>query len=120
LRGRDQHRAECARSLRRALTPAEFVLWRRIRARRLGGFKFVRQEPVDRYYVDFVCREQRLIVELDGGQHAESPKDRQRDRALWALGYRAVMLLRSGTKVRWRALAQSSGSVALNELDTVR
>jgi very-short-patch-repair endonuclease len=56
----------------------------------LGGFKFVRQEPVDRYYVDFVCRERRVIVELDGGQHAESPEDQQRDRALCALGYRVI------------------------------
>jgi very-short-patch-repair endonuclease len=54
--------------LRRALTPAEFALWTRIRARQLGGFKFVRQEPIDRYYVDFVRRERRLIIELEGGQ----------------------------------------------------
>ena len=40
-----------------------------IRARQLNSFKFVRQEPIDRYYVDFVCRERRLIVEVDGGQH---------------------------------------------------
>jgi very-short-patch-repair endonuclease len=38
-------------------------LWKRIRARQLGGFKFVCQEPIDRYYVDFVCRERRLILE---------------------------------------------------------
>jgi very-short-patch-repair endonuclease len=57
--------------LRRALTPAEIALWTRIRGRQLGGFKFARQEPIDRYYVDFVCREQRLIIELDGGQHSE-------------------------------------------------
>jgi very-short-patch-repair endonuclease len=67
-------------------------LWTRIRARQLAGFKFARQEPVDRYYVDFVCRERRLIVELDGGQHAESPKDRQRDRALCVLGYRVIRI----------------------------
>ena len=47
LRGKDQKRAERARSLRRALTPAEFALWTRIRARQLGGFKFVRQEPIE-------------------------------------------------------------------------
>ena len=90
MRGKDEKRAERARSLRRALTPAEFALWTRIRARQLGGFKFVRQEPIARYYVDFVCRERRLIVELDGGQHADSPKDQQRDRALCALGYRVI------------------------------
>ena len=65
-------------------------MWTRIRARQLGGFKFVRQEPIARYYVDFICRERRLIVELDGGQHADSPKDQQRDRALCALGYRVI------------------------------
>jgi very-short-patch-repair endonuclease len=87
LRGKDQKRIERARSLRRALTPAELTLWTRIRGRRLGGFKFARQEPIDRYYVDFVCRERRLIIELDGGQHAESREDRHRDRALFAFGY---------------------------------
>ncbi len=89
LRGKDQKRAERARSLRRAFTAAEFALWRRIRGRQPGGGKFVRQEPIDRYYVDFVCREQRLIVELDGGQHSERRKDIQRDRDLDTLGYRA-------------------------------
>jgi very-short-patch-repair endonuclease len=92
LRGKDQKRIERARSLRRALTPAELALWARIRARQLGGFKFVRQEPIDRYYVDFACRERRLIVELDGGQHAESPADRQRDNRLCALGYRVIRI----------------------------
>ena len=90
MRGKDQRRAERAQSLRRALTPAELALWARIRARQLGGFKFVRQEPIDRYYVDFVCRERRLIIELDGGQHFECPEDRKRDAELHALGYRVI------------------------------
>jgi very-short-patch-repair endonuclease/SAM-dependent methyltransferase len=90
LRGKDEERSERARSLRRALTPAEFALWTRIRHRQLGGFKFVRHEPIDRYYVDFVCRERQLIIEVDGGQHAECPKDRQRDSDLRALGYRVI------------------------------
>jgi very-short-patch-repair endonuclease len=85
-------RAERARALRRALTPAEIALWTRIRGRQLGGFKFARQEPIDRYYVDFVCREQRLIIELDGGQHSERPEDKQRDSALRALGYRVIRI----------------------------
>ena len=92
MRGRDPKRAERARSLRRALTPAEFLLWTRIRARQLGGFKFVRQEPIDRYYLDLVCRERRLIIELDGGQHADSPEDKQRDGELSALGYRVLRI----------------------------
>ena len=92
LRGKDQRRTARARSLRRALTPAEFVLWTRIRSRQLGGFKFVRQEPIGRYYADFVCRDRHLIVELDGGQHAERPKDRQSDSELCALGYRVIRI----------------------------
>ena len=92
MRGKDQERAERARSLRRALTPAELSLWTRLRGRRLAGFKFARQEPIDRFYVDFVCRERRLIIELDGGQHAESLEDRHRDRALCALGYRVIRI----------------------------
>ena len=66
------------------------MLWTRLRGRQLGGFKFVRQEPIDRYYVDFVCRERRLIIELDGGQHSERPEDRQRDSELSALGYSVI------------------------------
>ena len=92
MRGQDQKRIERARSLRRSLTPAEFALWARLRGRQLGGFKFVRQEPIGQYFVDFVCRERRLIIELDGGQHAESRDDRHRDRALCALGYRVIRI----------------------------
>jgi very-short-patch-repair endonuclease len=87
-----QNRAERARSLRRALTPSELALWTRIRGRRLGGFKFVRREPIDRYCVGFVCRDRRLIIELDGGQHSERPEDRQRDSELCALGYRVIRI----------------------------
>jgi very-short-patch-repair endonuclease len=78
--------------LRRALTPAEFALWTGIRGRQLGGFKFVRQEPIDRYCADFVCRERRLIVELDGGQHSGYRKDKQRDGKLCTLGYRVIRI----------------------------
>ena len=92
LRARDQDRVRRARALRRALTPAKFVLWTRIRGRQLGGFKFVRQAPIDRYYVDFVCRERRIIIELDGGQHSDCAEDRKRDRELSALGYRVIRI----------------------------
>jgi very-short-patch-repair endonuclease len=90
LRGRDRERTERARSLRRVLTRVESALWARIRGRQLGGLKFVRQEPIGRYHADFVCRERRVIVELDGGQHADSTKDRDRDAELCALGYRVI------------------------------
>jgi len=66
------------------------MLWSRLRNRQLGGFKFTRQEAIDRYYVDFVCRERHLIVEVDGGQHAGRLADRQRDADLGARGYRVI------------------------------
>jgi very-short-patch-repair endonuclease len=90
MRGKNQRRAERARSLRRALTSTELKLWTRVRNRQPDGFNFTRQEPIGPYYVDFVCREQRLVVELDGGQHAESASDHQRDCDLTALGYRVI------------------------------
>jgi very-short-patch-repair endonuclease len=66
------------------------MLWSRLRNRQLEGLKFVRQEPVGRYCADFVCREQHLIVEVDGGQHADSSMHRRREDELARLGYRVV------------------------------
>src|SRR3984893_13782608 len=79
-----------ARRLRRAATDAERRLWYRLRARQIDGAKFVRQEPIGPYIVDFVCREQRLIVEVDGGQHATDTRDIVRDNWLSDDGYRVL------------------------------
>ncbi len=92
MRGKDERRVRQARSLRRALTPAEAKLWGNLRNRQLGGFKFTRQEPIGSYYVDFVCRDQHVIVEVDGGQHLENAADRRRDSDLAALGYRVIRI----------------------------
>jgi very-short-patch-repair endonuclease len=59
-----------ARRLRRNLTDAERKLWWRLRDRRLDGWKFRRQAPIEGFIVDFLCIDARLIIELDGGQHA--------------------------------------------------
>ena len=61
-----------ARHLRKNLTEAEKFLWARIREKQLDGFRFRRQAPIGKYVVDFVCFERKLIVELDGGQHADN------------------------------------------------
>ena len=63
-----------ARCSRREETDAEYRLWYRLSGRELGGFKFVRQVPLGPYVVDFLCRSRRLIVELDGEQHAENAR----------------------------------------------
>jgi very-short-patch-repair endonuclease len=75
-----------ARRLRRNQTDAERVLWFRLRDRRLNGLKFKRQVPVDKYIVDFCCAEARLIIELDGGQHA-TRDETNRISILEAMGY---------------------------------
>jgi very-short-patch-repair endonuclease len=79
-----------ARRLRRDSTDAERRLWYRLRARSVSGFKFVRQEPIGPYVADFICRECRLIVEVDGGQHADSQRDLVRDQWLAERGYRVL------------------------------
>lgn len=61
-----------SRSLRREMTDAEQLLWRHLRMRQMGGCKFRRQHPLGRYILDFVCLEAALVVEVDGGQHAEN------------------------------------------------
>lgn len=79
------------RALRRNQTDAERLLWRHLRAHRCLGFQFRRQHPIHRYIVDFVCMERRLIVELDGGQHAErQSQDEARTRHLARLGFRVI------------------------------
>lgn len=78
------------KSLRSQLTEAERRLWYRLRAHRLGGFKFKRQVPIGSYIVDFACLNYRLVVEVDGGQHANSPKDRVRDEYLRTIGFHVL------------------------------
>jgi very-short-patch-repair endonuclease len=82
--------AGAAKKLRANSTDAERKLWLRLRDRRLFGFKFVRQQPVDRYIVDFACRDAHLVVELDGGQHADSLYDAERSKVLAAHGYEVL------------------------------
>lgn len=81
---------ERAKSLRRTLTEQEKKLWGALRDRRLDGFKFRKQQPIGPFIADFVCQERRLIVELDGSQHAESETDVRRDAFLDDRGYRVL------------------------------
>ena len=69
-----------ARALRRAMTDAERKLWRALRARQFESAKFRRQVPVGSYVADFLCYRARLVIEVDGGQHAGSVRDKARDR----------------------------------------
>src|SRR5262245_44250092 len=73
-----------ARALRTQMTDAERKLWFALRDRRFASFKFRRQVPLGPFIGDFVCFGARLVVEVDGGQHADSLRDEQRDRWLAA------------------------------------
>ncbi len=77
-----------AKALRSSQTEAEQRLWYHLRAHRFMGLKFKRQKPIGRYIADFVCLEHRLIIEIDGGQHAEQlVYDLRRDTWLRSRGY---------------------------------
>ena len=80
-----------ARQLRRDQTDAEQTLWARLRDRQLCGAKFRRQHPVGPFVADFCCTQRRLVVELDGGQHAvEVAADHKRSRFLEEQGYHVL------------------------------
>lgn len=79
-----------ARTLRREMTEAERRLWGLIRDRRLGGAKFRRQVPMGPFIADFVSFEHRLVIEADGSQHADAPRDARRDAWLRANGFRVL------------------------------
>jgi very-short-patch-repair endonuclease len=81
---------EFAKHLRCNMTESENKLWRHLRAHRLNGEKFRRQQPIGPYVVDFVHFGARLIVEADGGQHNDSPHDERRDAWLREQGFKVM------------------------------
>jgi crossover junction endodeoxyribonuclease RuvC len=79
-----------ARTLRHTPTEAEERVWRLLRSRQIGA-KFRRQRPIEGYVVDFVSFEHRLVIEIDGGQHADpSEYEERRTRCLEANGFRIL------------------------------
>ena len=98
-----------AREMRRVPTDSERKLWYALRDRRLGGHKFKRQVPIGPYIADFVCIESRLIVELDGGQHAErAAYDAKRTGYLAKAGYRVLRF--------WNVAFLSNRDAVLDEI----
>jgi very-short-patch-repair endonuclease len=78
-----------ARKLRRSQTEVEPHLWYHLRGRRLEGFKFRRQFPIGGHIADFCREEARVVVELDGSQHADSETDPARTAAIEAAAIRS-------------------------------
>ena len=81
---------KAARKLRSQMTDAERKLWFALKDRRFQSFKFRRQVPIGPYVADFLTDESRLVVEMDGGQHADSARDAERDRWLAENDFRIV------------------------------
>ena len=82
---------ERARILRKNMPDAENRMWYYLRNRRLGGYKFVREHVIGKYIADFVCRDKKLIIEVDGGQHMTAQAyDQRRTENLEALGYQVI------------------------------
>ena len=85
-----KHLREFAKNMRREPTDAEAAMWRLLRERRLSPFKFRRQVPFKNYILDFVCFEKRLVIEIDGSQHAELQGDATREAALAVEGFQTA------------------------------
>jgi very-short-patch-repair endonuclease len=103
---------EFARRLRKDLTDAERFVWERVRHRQLGGFRFRRQAPIGPYVADFVCYEAKVVLELDGGQHAERVEhDAARTRWLEGEGFRVFRVWNNEVFDNWDGIAEAVGAL---------
>ena len=108
---------ERARKLRWMENSAEGLLWQELKGRKLGGYHFTRQFPIGPYFADFCCRKARLVVEIDGSQHADSAYDRRRDEFMRAQGFSILRfwshdVLKHRTSVCETTLAVLDGRLA--------
>jgi very-short-patch-repair endonuclease len=95
MRGSQPWRTNRSRVLRSKPISAEAKLWSKLRNRQLANHKFVRQAPIEPYFVDFLCREHKVVVEVDGGTHsaeAEVIADARRVQQLQRMGYRVFRI----------------------------
>jgi len=96
-----------ARAMRREPTPAERTLWGLLRGGRLSGLKFRRQVPLGGYIADFACLYPKVIVECDGGQHADSAYDAARDAWFRAQGFQVLRFWNSEVDENSEAVAEA-------------
>jgi very-short-patch-repair endonuclease len=104
---REGQKRDTARALRRNATDAERRMWGLLRDRRLNGIKFRRQVPIGPYVADFASIAHYLVVELDGGQHAESARDTRRDAFLRAKGWRVLRFWNNDVMVNREGVLES-------------
>jgi very-short-patch-repair endonuclease len=92
--------------MRHEPTDAETTMWRLLRDRRFASFKFRRQVPFRNFILDFVCFERRLVIEIDGSQHASFEIDAARDTTLEAEGFRVARYWNNDVLQRTSAVAE--------------
>ncbi len=101
---------DLARDLRKNMTDAERRLWNHLRLRQIGQCRFRRQAPIGPYIADFVCFEKRLIIELDGGQHAlHVDEDHQRTGWLSSQGFRVLRFWNNQVFKEWEGVLEAIG-----------
>lgn len=103
-------RVQRARALRHESTDAEQLLWRHLRASQLQGHKFRRQHPIGPYFADFACIDSRLVIELDGGQHAAEAavsRDAARSEFLFSQGWRVLRFWNHDVLTELQAVLQT-------------
>jgi very-short-patch-repair endonuclease len=111
---------DTARRLRREQTEWEHSLWARLRRRQLNGFKFRRQHPIGPFFADFFCREAKLVIEIDGSQHAdELARDESRTEFLRDAGYNVLRFWNHEIRSEIDAVLQRIGD-ALEKSSTTR
>lgn len=104
---KDPERIAFARRLRKEMTPEEAFLWQHLRSGQMGH-RFRKQHPLGIYTVDFVCLERKLIIELDGGQHAERlEQDRIRDEWLKSVGFFVLRFWNCEVKEDWDMVSET-------------
>ena len=69
--GASQKLVEYAKALRKQMTPAEEIMWKKLRNRQFCNLKFRRQHPIERFIADFYCHEKKLVIEIDDGKHSD-------------------------------------------------
>ncbi|HEY5048894.1 MAG TPA: DUF559 domain-containing protein [Rhizomicrobium sp.] len=113
-------RYDFARDLRNNATDAERKLWRLLRNRQLGGFRFRRQQPIGPYIVDFFCPQAQLVIELDGSQHGEEKNvsyDEARTEWLASRGYRVARFVNVDVLKNPQTVADAIGNFLQQSLE---
>ncbi|MBX3662129.1 MAG: endonuclease domain-containing protein [Burkholderiales bacterium] len=108
MKGNTQRGKTFARKLRKSETDAERKIWQQLHSRNLKGSKFRRQHPVGPYVVDFICINEKLIIELDGSQHQKQQGyDAERTAYLEQAGYRVLRFWDNDVLLRTESVMQA-------------